>query len=575
MEEEVKSLNDYLNIARRRKYIIALTFFVLLVISFIVAMILPPVYQSEATILIEQQHIPTELIKSTVTTYADERIQLIQQQVMTVANLTKIMDKYGLYQQQRKKLSPTELVDLFKENTQVEPINADVISQGRTGKAVIAFKLIWNDRSPELAQKVSNELVTLFLNENVRARTQRAEETTTFLAEEVEKLKLEIQKIENTIAEYKQKYSESLPELLPVNLSTISRLESELQQLNLQEKMLAERRISLGSQLMVTNPAVVAPSNATSPPVPSTLDELLATETDLLSKYSASHPDVQRVRRQMKMLQSQSAKSDAGADAELAQARQALIDLRKKYSENHPDVKVMQKRVAELESNSRSQGDDSAASRAQNVNNPVYLQLKSELDIAQIELQNIKTQRVELQQKLQTLEANVSQSHQVERGYYELMRDLDSNKAKYQELKSKQLQAKLSQTLEEEQKGESFTLIEPPQVPKKPIKPNRLKLLFLGFIASIGGGLGMGFLKEIMDGGIRGHRMLAHISGIEPLVVIPYIKNQADLTRTRKHLINFWVTTAILLISLIIAVHFLYMPLDILGYKVWQRLGLL
>ncbi|KJV05830.1 Wzz/FepE/Etk N-terminal domain-containing protein [Methylocucumis oryzae] len=84
MEDDVKTLKDYINIIRRRKFIIAGPFFALLIISTVVIMLLPPVYESQATILIEQQHIPTDLIKSTVTSYADERIKLIEQKIMTV-----------------------------------------------------------------------------------------------------------------------------------------------------------------------------------------------------------------------------------------------------------------------------------------------------------------------------------------------------------------------------------------------------------------------------------------------------------------------------------------------------------
>ncbi len=573
MEEDAKTLRDYINIIRRRKYIIVALFLFLLISSAVLAIIIPPVYQSEATILIEQQHIPTELIKSTVTSYADERIRLIEQRIMTVANLTKLIDKYDLYSQQRKKLAPAELVELFKENTQLEMINADVVSQGRGSKAAIAFKLIWNDKKPELAQQVTNELVTLFLSENVRARTQRAEETTTFLAEEVEKLKLEIQKVENTIAEYKQKYSASLPELLPVNLSTISRLESELQQLNLQENMLAERRINLSSQLIATDP-VIAPTLSNKATAPNTLDDLMASESELLSKYSAAHPDVLRIRKQIDMLKKQGAESIYDANNDLEQAKQNLKELRQKYSDNHPDVKITQKRISELENKSQKNPTPSMES-GRNTKNPVYLQLSSEIDIAQVELQNIKSQRATLQQKLQVLEENVAQSHQVERGYYELVRDLDANKAKYQELKGKQLQAKLSQTLEEEQKGETFTLIEPPQLPNKPIKPNRIKLLFIGLIVSVGGGLGAGILTEMLAGGVRGYRALTQVTGIEPLIVIPYIRNQIDSDRTRKNIRSLSVFSVVLLISLLCAIHFLYMPLDVILYKVWQRIELL
>lgn len=585
IEEDVKTLRDYIQIARRRKFLIIVPALVLMLIGAVVVILLPPLYESEATILIEQQQIPTDLIKSTVTSYADERIRLIEQRIMTVANVSKIIEKYHLYPRERAKLSISELVDIFRENTRVEMINADVVSMGRGSKATIAFKLVFTDKNPATAQQVANELVTLFLSENVRSRTMRAEETTKFLEEEADKFKIEIQKIENAIAEYKQKYSESLPELLPINLATLNRLENEIQQLNLQERMLNERRVNLNAQLAITSPVLVSnPVNAESAaPVHSSLEELQILERSLLSKYSPSHPDVVRVRRQIESQMQETENDDANKlDESLKQARQVLSELSQKYSESHPDVRVLKKKIADLERDINKKNQESnlvtkrsSGSLQHKITNPAYLQLKSEMDISEIELQNVRNYRAALQQKIQVLEKNISQTHQVERGYYELMRDLESHKAKYQDLKSKQLQAKLAQTLEEEQKGESFTLIEPPMEPVKPIKPNRLKLLLLVVVLSIAAGLGSGLLAEMLDTSIRGHYALAKLTGMEPLIVIPYIRNQADKEQTRKHIIFFSVSIVVLLVLLVMAIHFLYKPLDILWYKLMQRIGLI
>ncbi|WP_347987143.1 Wzz/FepE/Etk N-terminal domain-containing protein [Methylomonas sp. AM2-LC] len=570
-----------LAIARRWKYIILIPTFVLLTASLMLALFLPPVYQSSATILIEQQHIPSELVKSTVTSYADERIKLIEQRVMTVTNLSKVIDKYSVYANKREKLSQSELVDLFKENASVELMNADVTNKGGRSKATIAFKLLFFDKSSAIAQRVANELVTLFLSENVRARTQSAEETSKFLEEEAEKVRIETQKIENDIAEYKQKYNESLPELMPVNLSMISRIESDLEQLSLQEKLTTERRISLVAQLAATNPSkpvVSQGQNGNSHNTVSSLSELKALESSLLGKYNDSHPDVQHVRRQIENLEKEDAKVQSADNSALSDARQSLSLLKQKYSDDHPDVKALQRKIADLESKddtSKVSNQQSQRNKELGINNPVYLQLKSEMDIAEVELQNIKMQRVSLQQKLQSLEKNISQTHQVERGYAELERDLENHKAKYQELRAKESEAKLAQTLEEEQKAESFTLIEPPVEAIKPIKPNRLKVFLIGIVISIGGGVGSGFLAEFMFGGVRGSSGLAAVTGFEPLVVIPYIPNKADEQRARRTWTTFWIASLVGILVLVLAIHFLYMPLDVLFYKVWERINLI
>lgn len=522
IEEDAKTLKDYLQIARRRKYYIVIPMMLLLATSILIAFILPPVYRSGATILIEQQHIPADLVRTTVASFADERIKQIQQKVMTIDNINKIIKKFKLYPEDREQFSNSELALNFTENTILELVSADVISQGRKSKATLAFTLSFDHKNAEMSQKIANELVTLFLDENARSRTEQAKGTASFLAEETEKFKLEIQKIENQIADYKDKYSQSLPEGLSSNLSSIDRIQGDLQQLTLKEQMLNERKAGLRTQMAMTNPIAITGGDEQEVILDS-LPALQAEYSRLLNRYSKSHPDVKRLKRKIK--------------------------------------------------NFQQSGDNSSKKTIPSITNPVYLQLQSEMRLADVELGNIQTLRTKLAESISKIERNVSQTNQVERGYNDLMRDLDNHKEKYRELKAKYLDAKLALTLEEEQKAEKFSLLEPPRVPDKPEKPNRIKIIFMGFALSIGGGLGAGYLMEMMDNSIRGHKTVLNITEEEPLVVIPYLVNDEDLARTRKNKINFAIIALVIFLVLVIAIHFLYMRLDLIWYKLLYRIG--
>jgi polysaccharide biosynthesis transport protein len=517
--EQEKSIKDYLQILRRRKYTIIIPMLVLLFLSLIVTIALPPVYRSKATILIEQQHIPNDLVKSTVISFADERIRQIEQKLMTIDNLNKIIEKFNLYKKEKNLVNSSDLAEQFKEATTLELINADVIGKGKNTKATLAFTISFDYKVAVIAQKVANELVTLFLDENIRSRTQRAEESTKFLQEEADKFRIEIQKIENQIAEYKDKYSGSLPELLNVNLSSISRIENSLQQLQLQEKMLEERRINLNNQLVATSPVI------------------------------------------LEMGTSRNAKVETRASIE--KEYKTLLD---KYSSTHPDVKAMKRKLDNYVEENKEE------SSSVHVNNPSYIQLQSELNLAKVEAKNLADQKINLTEQLKKLEANVSQTHQVERGYSDLMRDLENHKTKYNDLQAKFLEAKLSQNLEVEQKAEKFSLLEPPRLPEKPEKPNRIKILFAGFLFSVAGGLGAGLLAEAMDNSIRNHNALTHLIGSEPLAVIPYIENQDDLKRSRRNIINFTILILGLMVGATVAIHIFYMPLDVLINKISDSL---
>ena len=83
-------------------------------------------------------------------------------------------------------------------------------------------------------------------------------------------------------------------------------------------------------------------------------------------------------------------------------------------------------------------------------------------------------------------------------------------------------------SLEEGQKGERFTLLEPPLLPDRPVKPNRPKLLFMGFILAMMSGIGVAGVTEAIDAGIHGENALTTITKAKPLVSIPYIRTQQD-----------------------------------------------
>ena len=140
---------------------------------------LPPIYQSEGVILIESQEIPRDLVLSTVTSYAEQQIQVIKQRILTTSRILETLDKYDVYADERESSTVSLLVEKFRSNVQVDMINANVIdpTRGRAQRASIAFKVSFMDDSPGIAQKVANELVTMFLDENVKTRTSKAAET--------------------------------------------------------------------------------------------------------------------------------------------------------------------------------------------------------------------------------------------------------------------------------------------------------------------------------------------------------------------------------------------------------------
>ena len=255
--ESGKTLGDYLGIVRRRKKLMLAVFVVLFAAAVVVALVLPPVYRSSATILIKEQEIPQEFVRSTVTSFADERIQVISQQVMTRATLLDLVDKYGLYGKARQRETSEDILDMMRRDIKLTPISAEVTDR-RTGspvKSTIAFTLSYDSESAANAQKIANELTTLYLNENVKNRQQKAAETTSFLDEELSRASQHISELEQQISDFKKANQERLPDLAATNQVGSERASVEIERLEREIVFMEERKMSLQTQLAETKPS--------------------------------------------------------------------------------------------------------------------------------------------------------------------------------------------------------------------------------------------------------------------------------------------------------------------------------
>ncbi len=576
MEEHTKELSDYIDAFRRRRTSILSIMAVIFAISVIAALAWPPVYRSMATILIEEQEVPSDLIRSTITSYATQRIQTINQRVMTRANLMTIIEKYDLYHNKRGKETTEEILERMRKDVNVQMINADVIDprSGRPTAATVAFTLSFDGEAAEVTQKVASELTTLYLNENLKNRAEKASETYTFLTTEADKLREHITELETQLAAFKEKNAERLPQLVGLNTQLRERTETELRDVENQLRTLDDRKFYLEGQLGQINP--LTPTMGESgqqilDPV-TQLKTLRSQYISATSKYSLDHPDVVRLRRQIEGLEKETGAVNSTTEQakELAALRTELAAAREKYSAEHPDVIRLVKAVAAQEEglkNLKNKPAPESEVAKNNPDNPAYLTLQAQLAGIKSEVQSLKVQREQLKTKLTDYEKRLQQTPDVERKYLVLNRDYENSVRRYQELTAKQNVAQVGQELEKERKGERFSLIDPPQLPEKPITPNRPAIIILGFLLSIGSGLGFATVAESMDSSVRGVRGVMSVLESPPLSVIPYLPTGEDLVKagnTRKIIIAFVAGSFVLLVLL---AHFFWTPLDVLWFK--------
>jgi protein tyrosine kinase modulator len=491
----------------------------------------PPTYRSTGTILIEQQEIPEDFVHSAITSYADQRVQVISQRVMTSSNLLDIIRKYDLYPEARRTKAREVIVADMRDDIKLAMISADVMDprQGRATKATIAFSVSFMSRSPQLAAAVANELTSLYLRENLETRKQQAEGTAGFLGTEAARIGVQVTELERKLADFKAKNANSLPEYAQLNVQLASRAQDDMREVDARVRALDQQIVFSESQLAQINPTSTLYGD-TGQRVLGAKDQLKVLQTKYaaaIATYSDTHPDVVRLKGEIEGLEKElGSQSDyRDSERELEQARTDLAVARQTHTDAYPDVVRLTDRVSQLEAQLKKAPRTPATPvRGEQPDNPAYIQIQANLQAAQSERASLLAQRSQLHARLTELERRSATAPAIERDYTAQMNDLTNAQKKHAEVQQKQMEAQLASNLETERKGERFVLIEPPLEPQKPVSPNRGLILALGAVLALGAAIGLMQLLETLDTRIRGREDIIALLTVPPLAVIPWIE---------------------------------------------------
>ncbi len=515
MEAEAKTIKDFKEILKRRKWSIILPASICIGIVAGVAFILPPVFRSTGTILIEEQEIPREYVISTVTSYAEQRVQSISQRIMSSTKLLEIINRFNLYSDLRQTWTIEEVIEKMRKDIKLQMISADVVDRrtGRPTTAVIAFSISYHGKNPGVVQQVANVLASLYLEENLKAREQQTMGAVKFIEDEMKGVQANLAQYDARIAAYKQKHPYTLPELNPLNIQELERVERNIEQLHIQLHALKEREGSLQTQL------------ASIPP-------------DL------AHPDKERLKK----------------------LRVDLIYLQNRYSDRYPDVIKTKAEIAELEKKLKIESGEAIGDKP---DNPAYIAVASQLASTRSEIDSLEKQIAAFHVKRDEYHRRIQHSPRVEEGYRALTIERNNLQAKYDDLVKRYMETKVASALEKEQMGERFTLIDPPRMPEKPVSPNILAILLIGCILGIGSGVGVAALQEFSDQSVRSAEVLTRATGFAVLASIPELLNDQDMTRIKKRRVTLTVSITLFIIISVILFHFFIMDLDVF----WARLS--
>lgn len=532
MEENELSAGDYLKILKRRFSALLIPFLVVVVISAGVAVILPSIYKSSSTILIEQREIPAEYVMSSMTTYAEQRIQSINQRVLTSSRLLELINQFDLYPDLKQKKTIDEIIAKMREDVVLEPVNVEIADRksGRTATATIAFTLSYEGENPQKVQRVTSTITSLFLKEDLKVRKHQASSTSEFLEAEKDKVQVRLAEYENKLARFKQENVHSLPEVFQVNMQSLDNLQRNIERTKENIRSLKEKKSELQEQLANT------PENLEDTRLPNPIKE-----------------DDERRLEALKM---------------------ELINLKTKFSDLYPDVKKLKTEIEELSVKVEQTKKQKEEEKIEDlVKNPAYVTLSSNLAGIKSDIASVKNNLKDLLREEEVYKKRIAATPGVEEKYNALVSERNNFNVKLMDLQAKMMEAQVAEELESKQKGERFTLVESARLPEKPYKPNRLAIVLIGIVLGIGAGVGLAAIAEFSDSSFRDSESLYRATGFPVLTEVPNIITRQDKTRNMiKRFI--WLVVIIVIIGGAVYLFNQYvMDLDVLWAKILRRIS--
>ena len=529
MISSAMTLTDYFAIVKRRKWSLILPACIIFITAAIVALCVPSIYKSTSTILIEEQDVPDDFVKSIVTGYADQRLQSIHQRIVSFSTLLDIINSFNLYPELKKKWTTEEIVGKMRDDIKLKPISVGKKDRGRGNNTsgTIAFTLSYEGKDPRKVQRAANVLTSLFLEHNLQVREKQATETSEFLENEMEKIKADLTKLGAKMAAFKTAHMNELPDLFQVNMQSLNNMEINRERLNEQLRSLKEREGYLQTQL-VSVPSEFNVEEEKRDQM--RLDELKVLLISLTSRFSDQYPDVIKTKAEIAALEKQANDSEGKSDNPA-------------HSNDLPD-------------------------------NPAYITLASQLSSTQAEIVSVKRQIREISKMADVYRGRIANTPRVEETYKTILNEITNTQAKYDDLMRKHMEAKVSQGLEKQQKGERFTVLDPARLPEKPFKPNRLAILLIGVVLGVGSGVGWASLKEFTDQSIRNSSSLVMATSFPVLASIPEIVTEEDLREKKRKRTLIIMGLFIGVAAGLVAFHFLVMDLNVFWAKLMRKLSL-
>jgi polysaccharide chain length determinant protein (PEP-CTERM system associated) len=473
------TIEDYAAIFRRHRRTLILMALLGPAIGYLLCFILPKEYTSQMIVLVKQPVVLTSYVTDISSGDGRQQLTTLQEQILSRSRLESMIDKFALFPKERAQQASMEtLVDRLRKKIVVAPVKPMAESNSTQ---LPGFIIKVTDRNPALAQKLCNEVASVFMQENQRTKHQEATGTTEFLTKKLEDAKAKLDDQDAKLAAFKSLHAGALPDEQQANLSLLAGLNTQLdaatqalsraqQDKSFTESMLAQQA---GSQ------------SADNPSAGKQLEEMQSQLSSLLTKYTEDHPDVIRL-------------------------RQSIADLKQKMASSPGTTSA------------------SAASTA-GVGTPEAQQLRAQVHQYDSIIKEKTAQQRDIQRQIGLYQSRVQVSPNVEGQYKLLTRDYESAQNFYNDLAKKRSESSTMGDMNHQAETAEFRILDPANLPEGPSFPNPMYFSLGGLAVGLVLGIGMMVLREVRDKTLRTEE------DVEFFLQLPTLANIPSVEGARRH----------------------------------------
>ena len=492
MDQQRQLLKKYVDLVVYRWRLVVVTLLVTVTAGLAYSLFLPKLYQSTAVLSYEQRQInPSKMAPEEGKMRLDETLATLKQMVTSRSSLDKVITQFSLYEEERKQLPLEDVIESMRKKIEITPMpKGDIFS--------VSFQGI----DPQKVMKVTNSLASLFIEENLKYREERATETSKYTQDELAMSKKVLDEKELLMRDYKLKNYNEMPEQRESNLAQIKALSERNQgiQTSIQElertKFMAQEQAAWQHQLAATRGpgASVGASSVLQPESDvDRLQRLRGYLREILVKYTEKHPEVRRTRQLIEQLESQVGK---GQPASQHTTRSA------------PDRSNLLESIE---------------------NQKVLLQFKG----IDANIQKLRADQSVIPDQIAKYQRWVEAASVREAEWKGLTRDYDELRRNYDQLVAQDLQAQSAQGLERNQKGSKFKVIDSARLPEKPFKPNFLKIFLISIAIGLALSLGAIMGLDFMDTSFKDAGEIEEDIGVPVICSIAFIEKEAETRKMR------------------------------------------